>query len=427
MTTDAFQLAFEAGWAHQQARRLDAALAAYDQALALRPAAMGVHFNRALVLHRLREFERALEGFDRAFALGLKAPALHFNRANTLAELCRFPEALADFDQAIALDPEFAGARRNRGILRLLLGDFAGGWIDYEHRRPKDPSQRMLPQVQAPDWAGEDLAGRSILVSDATGMGDAIHFVRYLPLLAARGARVTFVGNAKLFRLFSSLAPMVRMRAELEPGESFDFQSKLLSLPYRFGTTLATMPWDGPYLAPEPALSAKWRERLGTEGFKVGICWRGNPSRTIDAGRSIPLAGFEALAGIPGVRLISLQKRIGLDELETLPASMRVETLGDDFDEGRDAFVDSAAVMQHLDLMISSDTSAAHLAGALGRPVWIALKQVPEWRWQLDRGDTPWYPSMRLFRQSRRDDWSNVYSEMAAALAATRDASAPGM
>jgi hypothetical protein len=414
---DAFQPAFALAWTLQSEHRLEEALAAYDQALVFRPDAPRVFSNRALLLYRLREFERALDSVDRAMALGLAGPSLHFFRANTLTELCRFPEALAAFDRAIALDPDFADAYRNRGILKLLLGEFASGWVDYEHRRPKDADKRMLPSLQAPDWTGESLGGRSILVSDATGMGDAIHFVRYLPMLAERGARVSFLGNAKLFRLFSALVPSVRFVSSIDPNEHFDFHSKLLSLPYRFGTTQANIPAKVPYLQAEPALVEKWGSRLAGGGFKVGICWRGNPSRTIDAGRSIPLAGFEALARIPGLRLISLQKRIGLEELDDLPASMQVETLGDDFDVGSDAFVDSAAVLQHLDLMISSDTSLAHLAGALGRPIWIALKQMPEWRWQLGRQDSPWYPSMRLFRQSRRDDWSDVYATMARALA----------
>jgi len=400
-----------------QSGKLDEAEQLYASILAAEPRHLGALYNQGVLLHDLRRYEEAVSSYDRALAIQPQAPRILFSRANALGELRRIDEALADFDRAIALDPEFDKAKRNRGILKLLIGDFAGGLVDYEQRRPKDPARRMLPSLTAPDWTGDNLDGRSILVSDATGMGDAIQLVRYLPMLTGLGARVSFMGNAKLFRLFATLAPGVRCVAALEPGEQFDFQCKLLSLPYLFRTELATIPNSVPYLHAEPELVQKWKARIGEHGFKVGVCWKGNPSRSIDAGRSIPLAGLHRLARIPGVRLISLQKRFGLEELETLPESMRVETLGEDFDEGADAFIDSAAVMANLDLMISTCTSLAHLAGALARPTWVALKLVPEWRWQLDREDSPWYPTMRLFRQSQRDQWDPVFDAMTQALA----------
>ena len=167
-----------------------------------------------------------------------------------------------------------------------------------------------------------------------------------------------------------------------------------------------------PYLQADPERVERWRQRIGGEGFKVGIAWQGRPGK-LDAGRSFALAAFEAISGLANVRLISLQKNQGSDQLERLPEGMTVETLGEDFDAGPDAFLDSAAVMANLDLVISSDTAIAHLAGALGRPVWVALKHVPDWRWLLDRPDSPWYPTMTLFRQPARGDWKNVFQSMA--------------
>jgi hypothetical protein len=164
-----------------------------------------------------------------------------------------------------------------------------------------------------------------------------------------------------------------------------------------------------PYLRSEAELEVRWKARIGTHGFKIGIAWQGNPRGKIDEGRSIPLEKFIQLGRVPGVRLISLQKHDGLDQLAGLPRENEIETLGDDFDNGSDAFIDTAAVMTSLDLIITSDTSIAHLAGALGRPTWVALKQVPDWRWLLDRDDSPWYPTVRLFRQSQRDDWGSVF------------------
>jgi hypothetical protein len=185
-----------------------------------------------------------------------------------------------------------------------------------------------------------------------------------------------------------------------------------MSLPNRLGTDLASIPNSVPYLRAEGALIAHWRERIGEHGFKIGIAWQGNPQGNVDQGRSIPLTEYLALARLPGVRLISLQKQHGLDQLARLSADTKIETLGDEFDSGPDGFIDTAAVMETLDLIITSDTSIAHLAGALGRPTWVALKYVPDWRWLLDRADSPWYPTMRLFRQSESDNWKPVFSAM---------------
>jgi hypothetical protein len=203
----------------------------------------------------------------------------------------------------------------------------------------------------------------------------------------------------------------------------FDFQCALMSLAERFGVTLGDLPGNVPYLFAEDALVAQWRMRIGDKGFRIGICWQGNPLGKIDRGRSIPLAKYQLIGAVPGVRLISLQKTHGLDQLAQLPAGMRVETLGA-FDEGKDAFIDTAAIMQNLDLVITSDTATAHLAGALGRPTWVAVKHIPDWRWMLEGGDSPWYPSMRLFRQPAREDWDSAFAAIAEELRSLTRASA---
>ena len=211
--------------------------------------------------------------------------------------------------------------------------------------------------------------------------------------------------------------------------EPFDAQIAISSLPHAFGTRLETIPAAVPYLAAEPALREMWIKRIGSGGFKVGVVWQGNPDPAADRARSVPLAALAPLAEVPGVRLISLQKGSGEEQLSTLPSSMRVETLGADFDAGTDAFVDTAAAMTCLDLVVTCDTSIAHLAGALALPVWVALKIDAEWRWLTERVDSPWYPTMRLFRQARRGVWGDVFEAMAlelVALAAAR-ATAPRM
>jgi hypothetical protein len=185
-----------------------------------------------------------------------------------------------------------------------------------------------------------------------------------------------------------------------------------MSLPHFFRTNLSSVPNQVPYLNAELKIEQVWKERIGAHGFRIGIAWQGNPVGAIDAGRSVPLKHFVGLSKISGVRLISLQKQVGLDQLADLPEDVKIEILGDDFDSGPDAFIDTAAVMNGLDLIITCDTSIPHLAGALGRPTWVALKHVPDWRFMLDREDTPWYPTMRLFRQNKRDDWGHVFLEI---------------
>ena len=387
------------------------ALQAYQAKLQKMPGDVDTLFQCGLALHALQRYEEAVECHEAALRQRPDGPRILFSCANALVELGRFDEAMARFDRCIAIAPDFDGAYRNRGILKLLLGDLAGGWPDYEHRRPKPADREIAPL--APDWLGEDLAGKSLLVSDATGLGDAIQFIRYLPLAAGRGARVSFLGNRRLFRLFEPLASSIELLSSVPAGRQFDFHCKLLSLPGLFDTRMDTIPAAVPYLFAEPARVAKWAARIGDHGYRIGISWKGNPSRTIDAGRSVPLAEFATIGRLPGVRLISLQKRYGLEQLQSMPEGMQVESPGDDLDKGDDAFVDSAALMQHLDLVISSDTSTLHVAGALGRPAFLALKFVPEWRWFLNRDDTLWYPSVRLFRQPRRDDWRSAFENMA--------------
>jgi hypothetical protein len=218
-----------------------------------------------------------------------------------------------------------------------------------------------------------------------------------------------------LVRLLQNLGPGITTIGLSDAPPEFDYQTALMSLPLAFATG-GDCAVQIPYLRAESDRVDKWRTRIGEQGSRIGICWQGNRQSKVDAGRSFPLRHFESIAAIPGVRLISLQKNDGLEQLSDLPQGMIVETPGGDFDAGSHAFVDTAALMMSLDLVITSDTAIAHLAGALGRPVWVVLQHIPEWRWLLDRSDCPWYPTMRLFRQGRRGDWPGVLADVAAAL-----------
>jgi hypothetical protein len=245
-----------------------------------------------------------------------------------------------------------------------------------------------------------------LLVHTEQGLGDVIQFVRYLPAI---DGHVVFEPPPRLIRLLSGNPALPPMILADRPPPHIDTVIPLLSLPAR--TRLS--PVQPPYLFAEPGRVAAFRDRIGPQGFRIGINWQGHSGRFEDKGRSFPLAMFQPLAAVPGVRLISLQKGEGEEQIAA--AGFPVETL-DGLDAGPDAFLDTAAVMQNLDLVVTSDTSIAHLAGALGRPVWVALRRVPDWRWMLDRPDSPWYPTMRLFRQNRDGDWPPVFAAIAAAL-----------
>ena len=426
----------------QELNRFDEALASYDKAIALRPDYPEAFYNRGLGLQRLKRFDEALASYDQAIALKSDFAEAFCNRAASLRQLKRLNEALASYDQAIALKPDLAEAFFSRGIVQqelkrldealasynraiafkpdyaeaiwnralgmLLLGRYEEGWRDYESRSTAKDFPSRWPDLEVPTWQGEDLSGRHLLVLEEQGLGDTIQFVRYLPLLAERNCKVTFLAPAKLVRLLRGSMQPVEIVSELKAGQEIDFHVALLSLPLRFNTTLGSIPHKVPYVRAEPELEARWKAQIGAHGFKIGIAWQGNPK--IAEGRSIPLEQFVPLSRVPGVRLISLQKHVGLDQLARLSKDAAIESLGEAFDSGPDAFIDTAAVMTNLDLVITADTSIAHFAGALGRPTWIALKHVPDWRWLLDREDCPWYPTMRLFRQPRRDDWASVFA-----------------
>jgi len=393
--------------------RFGDALVSYGKAIALRPDHARAYYNRGIALFELEHFRDVLASYDKAIALKPDHADAYHNRGLALLKLERFGDALASYNKAIALKPDHADALYNRGLLALLEGRYAEGWRDYERRWDiqRAPARKLV--ASWPFWKGEDLEDKRIIVYDEQGLGDVIQCSRFLMLLASRGARVTFLVRASLHRLFRAFTPSVCIVDESPADEFFHFQSPLMSLPGSFRTTPESIPVNVPYLCAEEPLVAHWQQRLGSQGLKIGVCWQGDPKNKIDLGRSIPLCCFRPLASVPGVRLISLQKNYGLDQLKAIPTDMRVETLGEDFDNGPDAFVDTAAVMSCLDLVITSDTSVAHLAGALGRPVWIALKHVPDWRWMLDRADSPWYPTMALYRQEVRDDWASVFLALA--------------
>ena len=434
----------------QDMGRLEEALASYDRALSLRPDFLLALNNRGNTLMKLQQYEAALGSYDYALALNENYAEVHANRADTLQRLCRFDEALAGYERALAIAPDAAltwnnrgvalqhlgrldrarqsfvraeklapgtpEIRLNQGLLYLLEQDFAKGWPLFEARKEM-PDLGEARSFAQPLWTGaEDINGKTLFVYIRRGLGDAIQFYRYAALAQARGARVILSLNDPLLPLLQSAVPAVHMIGLEQVPESFDYHISLMSMPLALG---ADIPQTGRYLAAEPGRVAQWRTRIGAEGYRVAITWQGDAVTMGAEGKSFPVSALAGIAAIPGIRLINLQKNAGAEQLQTLPNGMVVENFAG-FDDGPGAFLDSAAIMENCDLVISCDTALAHLAGALGIPNWIALKHVPEWRWFLGRSDTPWYPNTRLFRQPAPGDWGSVFRAMEAELISRR-------
>jgi tetratricopeptide (TPR) repeat protein len=390
----------------------EAALASYDRAIALAPDYAGARSNRGNMLLMLGRPDAALADHDVAIALQPDNFRAHNNRGNALLDVKQLDSALQSYGRAIALRPDYAEAHWNRGIALLLQGRWEEGWPEYAHRHrtgfaaPQDiyPADRL--------WTGEqDLAGKNLLIHCEQGLGDAIQFCRYALVARDKGARVSLLPHKGLAGLLRGLGSGIAIVDDYAAG--FDYHVPLLDMPQACGTTVGTVPWSGAYLHAEPERVARWRAHIGPHGLKIGICWQGNPNSPSDIGRSFPVRLFETVSRLDGVRLIALQKGAGLEQLDHLPDGMAVERLPS-FDEGSDAFLDTAAVMANLDLIVTSDTAMAHLAGGLGRPVLVALKYVPDWRWLLGRDDSPWYPNARLIRQPRHGDWPGAFAQIEA-------------
>jgi Tfp pilus assembly protein PilF len=433
------------GMASQQAGMLDAAAALYQQALAidanqfeavhflgvleaqrgnlleaerlvsksltLNAQRAEAHLNHARILRDLHRPEATVESCNRALHLNPGLVAASVLLGNALRDLAHYDAALAAYERAIALHPDYHDAIYNRALLQLAMAQFEQGWAGFEHRFAISEQTVRRPLLHGRVWAGEPLSDKSIVVHGEQGYGDTIMMLRYLPLLAQAGAHVTFFVAPELLRLLRTLSSPIEFVDRVD-ARTFDYQSAAMSLPGRLWTT-AGFASQVPYLAPEAELVARWRARIGDHGFKVGISWQGNPAGKADRGRSMLLAQLAPLAQIPGVRLISLQTHHGLDQLQQLPPGMSVELLGGDYAAGPDSFVDAAAAMHCVDLVVTTDSAPAHLAGALGRPCWVLLMHVPDWRWMIGREDSPWYPHTRLFRQSERGNWETPVRKVA--------------
>jgi tetratricopeptide (TPR) repeat protein len=401
----------------QNQQRFTEAAEALRRATGRAPDFALAHNNLGSVLRELGEADQAVVSYRQAIELQPGDARYHNNLALAYQDLGRVDDAVVCFDEALRLRPDYAKARAFRALALLLTGAYARGLPDYEARR-EIGGHFADRSGGRPLWDGSAPAGKTVLLHAEQGLGDTIHFVRYAPLLAAKGARVVVECQPPLKTLLeASLVQrgVWRVVAEGEALPDFNLHCPLPGLPHRFGTRVETIPAEVPYLvAPQDRVDA-WRERLAKQAadavttMRVGIVWAGAPGHRHDRRRSVTLGMFALLALIPGVRLYSLQKgERTAAHLAARPQGMEVEDWGGRFTD----FADTAGAVMNLDLVVCVDTSVAHLAGALGRPVWVLLPFAPDWRWMLGRGDSPWYPTMRLFRQPAPGDWQAVFGEV---------------
>ncbi|CAO3363850.1 tetratricopeptide repeat protein [Azospirillum palustre] len=390
----------------------EAAAAWHRRAVTLDPSFAAGHSSLGLALQEQGRLEEAADAHARAIAVDPGFVGGYANHGNARLNQNRLDEAVTGFRRAVVIDPASPDARRNLGMALLVDGRLEEGWREYEWRlRCKDAP--TLADMPKPRWNGEPLDGRRILLHGEQGLGDALQFCRYVPLVAARGGRVILGLPAPLQRVMAGLPGVERFVSGQLPTDAFDLHLPMLSLGEVFGTQLDTIPHRVPYLSAEPDLVAHWGGRL-TEaaGLKVGIVWAGSPTHGNDRNRSVGLAPFARLAAIPGVSLVSIQKGPTEGQAANPPGGFPLLNLSPDI---RD-FADTAAIMAGLDLVVCVDTSVAHLAGALGVPVWVLVPFAPDWRWMLDREDSPWYPTMRLFRQDKPGSWDDALNRLERAL-----------
>src|SRR6266853_1854015 len=418
-----FDAHFQRGVALAALERYPESVASFDKALTLDGNSADAFNNRGAVLVRLFRPAEALPDFVRAVVLRPDHADAHTNAGIALKGLGRYQEALESLDRALSLKPDDPTATWTKALLKLGMGDFRGGWPLYESRLRLPHARQLQRTFTGPRWSGaEPLAGKTILVYADQGLGDTLQFCRYIPVLEAMRAHVLLEVQPVLKRLLGSLAMRGMLIGRGESLPDFDLHIPLLSLPLALGTDIDTIPGGVPYLKVDPGPRRSWAERLAAlPGFKVGLNWQGDTQAeklsALEA-RSFPLAAAAALARVPDVELVSLQKGPAAGQRTEVEFGSGIAQLTDPLHMGPEEIAtETAAIIMGLDLVITSDTALAHLAGALGARVWVVLQAISDWRWLIERTDSPWYPTMRLFRQRKPGDWPEVFERVAAELA----------
>jgi len=394
------------------------ALASFHRAIEAQPGFADAYNNIGNVLQDLGRFDEALASYRRALAIKPDHAAAHNNVGMVLRELNRHEEAVSRFEMAQAIKPDYVEAHVNESLARLALGDYANGWKKYAWRRLTESFSGGRKNPPRPLWLGHwDISGKTILLHGEQGLGDTIHFSRYVPLVAAKGARIVLAVQRPLSALMTSLAGVSVLRAQGDAIPPYDGYCPLPSLPLAFNTTLESIPAKVPYLSAPPERIERWRSVLDAIGRpRIGLTWVRQPGTPYNRRRSIPLRVLGPLLDLADVHFVALQKELPDDDMPLLQAGRIATFLG----EQQTDLADAAAMIAALDLVITIDTSIAHVAGAMGKPVWVLLPFSADWRWLRARNDNPWYPSARLFRQPAPGDWQSVVEQVTRALRAQR-------
>jgi tetratricopeptide (TPR) repeat protein len=394
--------------------KFDEALAAVRQVIQLNPNSPSAYNNLGMILHGLDKDEEALAAFQKAVQLQPGMTTALSNLAKSLAIADRPEETIIVRRRAVELEPGLDVRHQDYGISLLSAGQFDPGWREFEYRAEVRPLDRQLQRL-GPRWDGSNPAGKTILIAHEQGLGDVIHFVRYATLIQQRGGNVVLECQPELQRILENFRSIDHLVLHGQRRPLFDFYCPIMSLGLVFGTNLQTIPAEVPYLRPPAELCEAWGRKLGPARgrLRVGIVWAGSPNHGNDRRRSIRLDQLAPLASVPNIEFFSLQKGKPAEQVNQPPNGMSLANLSPDITD----FADTAAIISHLDLVICVDTSVAHLAGALAKPVWVMLPRETDWRWMLHREDSPWYPTMRLFRQKPPGNWSELIQRVARALA----------
>jgi Tfp pilus assembly protein PilF len=392
-------------------KRHDEAVASLRRAIQINPNAPDVYYNLGATLTELNDFDGAFSAFNKGLALHPNWPEMHSTIGTALRKVGKFAEAIASLHRAIALQPNHPEAHWNLAHSLLMLGDFTNGLREYEWRNqiPTVVRPRNFPP---PAWNGENLNGKTILLHAEQGMGDTLQFIRYVPDVIARGGRVIVECPPDLKKILHGVQGIQEIFVQHQTLPHFDTHCSIMSLPFTLQTTEKTIPAKVPYISIPENLTAAWLERVKDGNPRIGLVWAGSIQHNDDRRRSMRLEHFAPLSAIKSAKFFMLQKGPPAAQAATAPPELNLINFTADLHD----FIDTAALIQNLDVVISVDTSVAHLAGALGKPVYLLLPTVPDWRWMLNRSDSPWYPSMRLFRQTKAGDWTTVIAEVAQAL-----------
>lgn len=422
---------------HADGYQFDEAISLYKKAVAIQPKNVQAVLDLANTLNMHHQTDEALTWYFKLLDLMPNNPSALYNIAYTLKKLNRLEEALPYYHRVLEINPNHTEAHFSYGLALLLTGNrnadnWTQGWAEYEWRRVRHEKNAAHHYTQ-PAWNGSDLHGKTLLIWSEQTLGDTFQFIRYAQVAKSMGAQkvIAVVQDAAydIIKLCPYIDKVLRQNEQTPP---YDFHAPLLSMPYYTKTRLNTVPHAIPYLFAKQSLVEEWRDLLSADtNFKIGICWQGNLNystqflRTAVATKYMTVTHFLPLTDVKGVSVYSLQKMQGTNLPDNLPDDSKLITFAGDFDESAGRFMDTAAIMQHLDLVISIDTSVCHLAAGLGVPTWTLLPNPPDWRWMLDCDNTPWYPNMRLFRQPTPGDWDSVMRDVVSALKDHLEAGAP--